>query len=133
MENKIKKEDVLSVANALLIKVDDKAIQWIIENYESYQSNDHTATWDLVVEQMLYEAQEIDMISTNKAQMIASYWHNGLHSALYQFTSSKVFLKENCERYIAEINACIDEANGMRQLNELEELGKYFTYKYISE
>jgi hypothetical protein len=126
MESKIKKEDVLSVANALLIKTNYEIIQWVIENYESYQSNDPTATWDLVVEQMLYEAQEIDIISTNKAAMIASYWHNGLHSALYQFASSKVFLNENYERYIAEIERC---GYGVK---ELDELGKYFTFKHMN-
>jgi hypothetical protein len=127
MESKIKKEDVLNVANALLIKADDKVIQWVIENYESYQKADPTATWDLVVEQMLYEAQEIDIISTNKAQMIASYWHEGLHSALYQFASSKVFLNENYGRYIAEIERC---GYGVK---ELDELGKYFTFKHMNE
>lgn len=127
MESKIKKEDVLNVANALPIKINYGIIQWVIENYESYQEADPTATWDLVVEQMLYEAQEIDIISTNKAQMIASYWHDGLHSALYQFASSKVFLNENYERYIAEIERCGDD------VKELQELGKYFTFKHMND
>lgn len=127
MESKIEKEDVLNVANALPIKINYEIIQWVIENYESYQEADPTATWDLVVEQMLYEAQEIDIISTNKAQMIASYWHDGLHSALYQFASSKVFLNENYERYIAEIERCGDD------IKELQELGKYFTFKHMND
>lgn len=127
MENNIKKEDVLNVANVLPIKINYGIIQWVIENYESYQEADPTATWDLVVEQMLYEAQEIDIISTNKAQMIASYWHDGLHSALYQFASSKVFLNENYERYIAEIERCGDD------VKELQELGKYFTFKHMND
>lgn len=127
MESKIEKEDVLNVANALPIKINYEIIQWVIENYESYQEADPTATWDLVVEQMLYEAQEIDIISTNKAQMIASYWHDGLHSALYQFASSKVFLNENYERYIAEIERCGDD------VKELQELGKYFTFKHMND
>jgi hypothetical protein len=69
----------------------------------------------------------MNIISTNKAQMIASYWHDGLHSALYQFASSKVFLNENYGRYIAEIERCGDG------VKELDELGKYFTYKYMNE
>lgn len=127
MESNIKKEDVLNVANVLPIKINYGIIQWVIENYESYQEADPTATWDLVVEQMLYEAQEIDIISTNKAQMIASYWHDGLHSALYQFASSKVFLNENYGRYIAEIERCGDD------VKELQELGKYFTFKHMND
>lgn len=69
----------------------------------------------------------MNIISTNKAQMIASYWHDGLHSALYQFASSKVFLNENYERYIAEIERCGDD------VKELQELGKYFTFKHMND
>lgn len=54
MKNLIQKEDVLQVANNLNINVNEKIILWVIMNYGEYQENDPTATWDLVVEQMLY-------------------------------------------------------------------------------
>jgi len=55
MENSIQKEDVLRVSKRLDIKVNEKTIKWVLENYESFQDNDPTATWNLVVEQMLYD------------------------------------------------------------------------------
>ena len=55
MSNQIKKEDVLQVSNDLKIKVNEKTIQWVLDNYESFQNDDPTATWNLVVEQMLYD------------------------------------------------------------------------------
>ena len=58
MSNKIQREDVLQVSNDLSIKVNEKIIQWVLDNYESFQSDDPTATWNLVVEQMLYDIPE---------------------------------------------------------------------------
>ena len=55
MSNLIKKEDVLQVSNDLKIKVNEKTIQWVLDNYESFQSDDPTSTWNLVVESMLYD------------------------------------------------------------------------------
>jgi hypothetical protein len=58
MSNQIQKEDVLQVANDLDIKVNEKTIQWVLDNYESFQADDPSATWNLVVEQMLYDIPE---------------------------------------------------------------------------
>ncbi len=58
MKNLIQKEDVQQVANDLNIKVNEKIILWIIMNYGEYQDNDPTASWNLVVEQMLYDIPE---------------------------------------------------------------------------
>lgn len=55
MSNLIQKEDVLQVSKRLDIKVNEKIISWVLENYESYQSDDPTSTWNLVVESMLYD------------------------------------------------------------------------------
>ena len=57
-KNQIQKEDVLQVANDLDIKVNEKIILWVIMNYGEYQDNDPSATWNLVVEQMLYDIPE---------------------------------------------------------------------------
>ena len=64
MSNQIQKEDVLQIANDLNIKVNEKCIQWVLDNYESFQSDDPTATWNLVVEQMLYDIPEELSIKT---------------------------------------------------------------------
>lgn len=57
-KNQIQKEDVLQVANDLDIKVNEKIILWVIMNYGEYQDKDPSATWNLVVEQMLYDIPE---------------------------------------------------------------------------
>ena len=64
MKNLIQKEDVQQVANDLNIKVNEKIILWVIMNYGEYQDNDPTATWNLVVEQMLYGIPEELSIKT---------------------------------------------------------------------
>lgn len=58
MKNQIQKEDVLQVANDLNIKVNENIILWVIMNYGEYQDDDPSATWNLVVEQMLYDIPE---------------------------------------------------------------------------
>ena len=63
-KNQIQKEDVLQVANDLDIKVNEKIILWVIMNYGEYQDNDPSATWNLVVEQMLYDIPEELSIKT---------------------------------------------------------------------
>jgi hypothetical protein len=63
-KNQIQKEDVLQVANNLDIKVNEKIILWVIMNYGEYQDNDPSATWNLVVEQMLYDIPEELSIKT---------------------------------------------------------------------
>jgi hypothetical protein len=64
MKNLIQKEDVQQVANDLDIKVNEKIILWVIMNYGEYQDNDPSATWNLVVEQMLYDIPEELSIKT---------------------------------------------------------------------
>ena len=64
MSNQIQKEDVLQVSNDLNIKVNEKTIQWVLDNYESFQNDDPTSTWNLVVEQMLYDIPEELSIKT---------------------------------------------------------------------
>ena len=63
-KNQIQKEDVLQVANDLDIKVNEKIILWVIMNYGEYQDKDPSATWNLVVEQMLYDIPEEYEIKT---------------------------------------------------------------------
>ena len=63
-KNQIQTEDVLQVANDLDIKVNEKIILWVIMNYGEYQDKDPSATWNLVVEQMLYDIPEEYEIKT---------------------------------------------------------------------
>jgi hypothetical protein len=58
MSNSIQKEDVLQVSKRLDIKVNEKTIKWVLENYESFQNDDPTSNWNLVVESMLYDIPE---------------------------------------------------------------------------
>lgn len=75
------------------------------------------------------------IISKQKAQKIASDWHGGQWSALYQFASSGVFVPENYSRYSNEINAEIERETEYhsritkKQSNELWQLRKYFEVK----
>lgn len=56
--NEISKEDVLQVAKALKMTPNDKQIEAVIKQYPSAAEEDTEATWDLIVENLLY--QEID-------------------------------------------------------------------------
>jgi hypothetical protein len=58
MSNQIKREDVLQVSKRLDIKVNEKIISWVLENYEGFQADDPTSNWNLVVESMLYDIPE---------------------------------------------------------------------------
>ena len=50
----IQREDVLSVAQDLGLSPSEEQIQEVLEEFESAADNDSSATWDLVVEQLLY-------------------------------------------------------------------------------
>lgn len=42
------------------------------------------------------------MLRNKTASKICSYWHSGQWSSFYQFSSSGVFVPENCLRYLQE-------------------------------
>ena len=48
----------------------------------------------------------MNTIKTERAQQIASYWHDGQHSALYQLCSGGFYLP-NTLRYLKEIERCL--------------------------
>ena len=55
LNTKISKEDVLQVIKQLNMKTpSDDVIQEIINEYQAEQEQDPTATWNLVVENQLY-------------------------------------------------------------------------------
>lgn len=52
----IQSTDVLNVAHRLGLEPTTRDIQWVLDNYTE---NDPTATWDLIVEELLYNVPEI--------------------------------------------------------------------------
>lgn len=54
MTNKIDKFDINSVAERLNITLTDQQLDKVLELYEEYEDNDPTATWDLIVENIVY-------------------------------------------------------------------------------
>ena len=52
--NEITAQDVVEVAIALGIDISLRQINQVLEMYESQADNDPTATWDLIVENCLY-------------------------------------------------------------------------------
>ena len=55
MTNQISREDVMHVAYKLALPLTEKQIDWVLENFDSSAEQDPGATWDLIVEQMLYD------------------------------------------------------------------------------
>jgi len=51
----IEREDVVNVAYNLNMHVNDDIVQYVMENYESFQADDRTSNWSEVVEDMLYQ------------------------------------------------------------------------------
>ena len=54
MNNQITKQNVIEVADSISIKLTDDQINEVIEMYPFDQEQDPTATWDLVVENIIY-------------------------------------------------------------------------------
>lgn len=52
----IEREDVLSVARSIDKTLTDKQIDLILEEYPSWAKQDPTATWDLIIEDLIYFA-----------------------------------------------------------------------------
>ena len=61
-EDMIYREDVQNVASSLKKNLTDKQILYVLENYESAQKDNPSATWDLVVEHLIYTIEIIDEI-----------------------------------------------------------------------
>jgi len=55
MTNKITREDVISIGNSIKKTLTEKEINWVLENYESYEKDEPQSTWNLIVERMLYD------------------------------------------------------------------------------
>jgi hypothetical protein len=49
------REDILDVARRLEMELTESQIAWVILSYEDAQRQDPTATWNLIVEDLLYQ------------------------------------------------------------------------------
>lgn len=58
VKNKITKEDVLQVAKDLSIELTEEQIKLALEFYPLIQAEDSGATWDLAMEQAIYQATD---------------------------------------------------------------------------
>jgi len=67
-------------------------------------------------------------IKLDKAKRIASEWHDGQWSALYQFASSGIIVPENYNKYQNEIQRSINIAKNNKDINELHQLSQYLYY-----
>lgn len=67
-------------------------------------------------------------IKLDKAKRIASDWHDGQRSALYQFASSGIIVPENYNDYQDEIQKNINIAKTNKDINELHQLSQYLYY-----
>ncbi len=55
---RIVEEDVLAVAEDLGITLTETELNWVLDCYEDAQRQDSMGTWDLVVEDLIYQAVE---------------------------------------------------------------------------
>jgi hypothetical protein len=68
------------------------------------------------------------LISNKKACLIASYWHGGQWSALYQFCSSGVIVEANKPDYHKEIEADILNTTTVKDSKQLNQLSNYIIF-----
>lgn len=76
------------------------------------------------------------MISKARARDIATHWHGGQHSALYQFSSSGVYMPENHLKYLREVQTDMEPEYypnpgvlSKKNERELNSLKKFFEFK----
>jgi hypothetical protein len=50
----IAKEDVYKVANSLSIRITEEQVKQVLELYPIEAKEDTTATWDLIIENLIY-------------------------------------------------------------------------------
>lgn len=65
-------------------------------------------------------------ITKEKARQIASNWHGGQWSGLYQFSSSGIYVSENHDRYIREVERDLNLAKLKKDKEDLRKLKNYF-------
>lgn len=54
----ITRDDIINVADSVSITLTEKEIEWVLLCYEDAQRQDPSGTWNLVVEDLCYQAVE---------------------------------------------------------------------------
>jgi len=55
----ITKEDIKDVAKSINVELTDNEIKWILSLYDEAQREDPSGTWNLVVENLVYQCVEM--------------------------------------------------------------------------
>ena len=58
MTKVLTEQDVYQVANDLCIGLTDAQVQQVLERYDAEQADDPSATWDLVVENIIWNLKD---------------------------------------------------------------------------
>jgi|688.fasta_scaffold459551_1 hypothetical protein len=74
--------------------------------------------------------KSVGAITLNKAKEIASRWHSGQWSAIYQFASSGIITKENYSRYLNELEKDLKFADTTKDKKELKQLINFIEKEY---
>lgn len=51
----IQKADILQIEKDLKVELTDSELNWILDNYDDYQSDNFDSTWVEIVEVMIYQ------------------------------------------------------------------------------
>ena len=54
MDPKIAKEDVIAVAESINKKLSQQEIEFVLDEYQSWQDNQPTSMWNEVIEDIIY-------------------------------------------------------------------------------
>lgn len=54
----VTEEDILNVAASIFMDIDGDTIEWVMQNYDSYQSDEPYSNQMEIVERMLYQISE---------------------------------------------------------------------------
>ena len=92
--DKISLEDVIKVAASLNKKLKDFEIKWILDNYDSHKKDDPTSTWDLIIENMIYNLPT-DTYNFNFDQKVTTWMRTHIEvEAIDEEHAKKLVLKK---------------------------------------
>jgi len=58
---KLIEEDVIDIAKTIGKVLTEKEVEWVLLCYEDFQRQDPTATWNLIVEDLIYSITKNDV------------------------------------------------------------------------
>lgn len=54
----VTEEDIVKVATSIQMDIDEDTIEWVMQNYDSYQSDEPHSNHIEIIERMLYQISE---------------------------------------------------------------------------